>query len=198
MGPFYWLKRNNRPKLTACDCGNGQQPHTAQCNTSLHPHMLHAMMQLATMGCMASKINQDHLPCYLILSSLEFDQTQLAACHAGPLKQKKQEACLLPELPAGLMHLETAGNSQWVCTMHQLVTKLTWCPQCDLTGCFIDCFAVIGWFGRSSELDSFLSSLIDCLLDCSWTTTCSIWWAFGLINWSIDGFDGWWSKFWAG
>ena len=47
-------------------------------------------------------------------------------------------------------------------------------------------------------LDSFLSSLIDCLLDCSWTTTCSIWWAFGLINWSIDGFDGWWSKFWAG
>ncbi len=68
--------------------------------------------------------------CHLILSSLEFDYVQLAACHAGAQKQKKQEACLLAEvpsllLPAGLMHLETAGNNQSVCVMHQLVTRLT-------------------------------------------------------------------------
>lgn len=79
---------------------------------------------------MPSKINQDRLPYDLILPSLELDHAQLAACHAGAQKQKKQEACLLAEapsllLPAGLMHLETAGDSQSVCVVHQLVTKLS-------------------------------------------------------------------------
>ena len=57
--------------------------------------------------------------CHLILSSLELDFAELAACLADALKQKKQEACLLAEapsllLPAGLMHLETTGDGQAV------------------------------------------------------------------------------------
>ena len=68
--------------------------------------------------------------CHLILSSLELDFAELAACHADVLKQKKQEAGLLAEarsllLPAGLMHLETTGDGQAVCVMHQLVTNWT-------------------------------------------------------------------------
>jgi len=36
---------------------------------------------------------QDHLPYYLMLSSLELDSAKLAACHAGAQKQKKRRAC---------------------------------------------------------------------------------------------------------
>lgn len=103
------------------------------------------------------------------------------------------------------MHLETIGNSQSVYIFtHQLVTKLTWCTDCDLD--WLNRWLVVwlaGWLWLGCWLivwlvELLVGTLIDWLLDCSWLIICSSAGTVGLFGGQIDGLDGWLSQFCTG